>query len=303
MSLDTSPTNTSPFPLLELPNELLLEIGKHLEAPEISSLMLTNHHFASLFQLSLIQAAHSFIPASSYYLNIVPKAAVLNWAICKNHCEMVKKLLDTRGTTLNANELLRYGWGEYQRPLAYAESPEMSQILLDRGASVAQAFEDTPLFHPIVSMRPSLVRFWLDKGVDIHATSKSLEQRYIFLPRRTALHQSVTDYNWDDIPTALQVTEELLKRGADVNQLDSHGDTPLQVAVRELVHRVSVEGTDLFPKPYEERMKKYSTFVTLLLQYGADWGIKNAAGETVFEYCVREKYDEVLKVLRAHTLL
>lgn len=98
---------------------------------------------------------------------------------------------------------------------------QITKLLLEAGANpnTPVPHKGPPLFQAISKENPQLVKLLLDHGADIHASGEIQAG-----PIEAAV-------NLPKSKKALEVVALLIQRGADINQLDSYGNTALDVAL------------------------------------------------------------------------
>jgi ankyrin repeat protein len=116
------------------------------------------------------------------------------------------------------------------------------------------------------------VKLLLDKGADVnvaHVSELRVKNGLIAISRMTALMSAPE--------SSPEVMEALLKAGANVNAKDIRGMTPLMLAI----------ATDS-PDP---------RIVRLLLDHGADVGVKSTVGEGALDWAKKFNHPEILRLL------
>ena len=179
------------------------------------------------------------------------------------------ELLLERGATVDAVE----GWGG-QTPLMWASArrhPEMMQLLIDHGADVNLASTNrdyqrhvtaegrpksldsgglTPLLYAARENCLACVEVLLASGADINLPDPDLV---------SPLHLAIMNANWD-------IAKRLIDAGADVNQWDLFGESPLFTILGNYTRKDGGRGTSIDPTPQTTGRE----IVDLLLAQGAN---------------------------------
>lgn len=190
------------FPLLDLPNDLLVQIAKeHLGARDIKSLAQVNHHFEALMIPLLRQ-------------NEAGGVGALHWAAWKGHERIVAILLE-QGLDVNDRAVHYCTW----TPLHFASrtNENILRLLLEGGADVnaQDRIGCTVLHHAALSQNKERTKVLLKWGADM-----GLQDVY----GRTALHLAAA-------VGADGVLRVLLDAGADVRIRDLQGKTAFDHAM------------------------------------------------------------------------
>jgi serine/threonine-protein phosphatase 6 regulatory ankyrin repeat subunit B len=177
------------------------------------------------------------------------------------HTDIVGMLLE-KGVYVNAKD--KYGWTALMKASWHGHT-ETVAMLVDNGAdmTVRDCEEDlTPFQFACGDGNEELVKFFLDKGVDVNS-------------------------NTDDGPTALMlaclskninIIKMLIDNGANINWKDSEGVTAInQASFRE--------------KP---------EIVSLLLDNGADANIKDKWGDSAITKAIEYENTEILTLIKNH---
>ena len=154
------------------------------------------------------------------------------------HLSIVKLLLQ------HDKELLDFPDGHGVTPLFFAVRREQSEILqffLDRGVNVHASDHDgnTALMHACQTNNLEIVQLLLAAGVDVHARDKK---------QRTALHYAVTS------PSGETARELIFRHNANIFAVDKNGDTPLDWACRMERSNRTVVATDLLLEMLRRKM-------------------------------------------------
>ncbi|KAH0527112.1 hypothetical protein TsFJ059_002145 [Trichoderma semiorbis] len=189
----------------------------------------------------------------------------LHTAIMENKTAVVQLLLDRDADIKTAD---KDGYTPLQLAVAYVSEPEITALLLSKGAQVDAPCigqnGKTPLLmivrnelHPdwsIGEYEMDIAQLLLRYGADIKATNEE---------GNTALHISAEG--------ELELAELLLSNGAEVNATNDYGETPLFGAI------ISYYGELSMP------------VVQLLLNNGADVNIATNSGQTPLHFAVRSQ--------------
>jgi ankyrin repeat protein len=163
-----------------------------------------------------------------------------------------------------------------------ASTVEVAQFLVERGAklNLISSLGRVPLDYAIQQGKHiEVVRYLIRCGVDVN-----------YQPRldcfRTMLQWCISEVTVDEsnpsnlekIEISKRMLEILLEAGGDPSKQNAHGATVLHLAV----------------------MRKLKPIVELLLRYGADPCIRDAGGNSCFDYTDDESILELLKPYRAN---
>lgn len=161
-------------------------------------------------------------------------------------------------------------------PLHSTDSIEMVEFLLSHGAPLdsRNKLGETPLHEASQWGNAEKVRILLDHGAPVHAAMAD---------GRTPLHCALAPrLPWNELDTieertaraveeALDVVKILLWKGARLDALDSHGDTPLHIAARN----------------------GHLSLVELLMKHGADLTIHNAQAESPAQAALKANHKAI----------
>lgn len=243
---------------LQLPNELLLQIGEQLslfpEASHLNAFLQTNRRLANLIQPIIDKIA---VP-----VDLGRRKRVLHWASEKGFERLVGALLDNGGYVgaLDCN-----GW----TPLLHAAANGYVGIiakLLDKGANIeAKSYwgdRETALHFATLEGQEAVVKILVERGAELEIKSQS---------RSTALHFAV---EFEKEP----IVKFLIDNGANVNtQRDNEiGNSAIHLAIQN-----EDEG-----------------ILLLLLENGAKITSRNRCGDTALHLAVADiSRHEMVKVL------
>lgn len=200
-----------------------------------------------------------------------PLGTPLHDAVAIGSVELVEALLNREPGNIDAQgpgHVRLLGRFSGYPPLWHANSVEMMELLLNRGASldfVPWGSWETgeTLLHRRVT-RPDVVELLLDRGASVDAVDDN---------GKTPLHSAV-------IGGSAESVELLLNRGANVNAVTNDGETPLHVAVRR------ASGESSTPRDLE--------LMELLLNRGASVDAVNDNGETPLDIATSSKVIDLL---------
>ncbi|MHC4201279.1 MAG: ankyrin repeat domain-containing protein [Planctomycetota bacterium] len=228
----------------------------------------------------------------------------------------VVELLLAKGADPNATD--SGGW----TPLHNAGSREVAGLLLSSGAKLKARSADggTPLLAAALLERKGVVEFLIEAGADPKARDNS---------GWTALHLAALGPPPGDGNENVELAKLLIERGLDVNARDIWGGTPLHQAADArpemvkllLAHGAEIDATSVHSSGGDAPLHKAALYgsleaVRLLVEKGADVGLKDSDGNTALdmavamsesmpqdESCLRELrdvYDRIAAFLREH---
>jgi ankyrin repeat protein len=242
--------------------EALLEHGADINAPELLGLtalgMAAQAGNTAMVRLLLDRGAPVNRPMKgSFILPVYADDTPLALATVCNQLDAVTLLLD-RGAS--PNQSAHDGFPV----LHLAESKEIAELLIERGADVAsRGYEGrTPLHHAAMQARRAIVSLLLDHGVDPNAQDKNGDT-----PLLLALSQPIA---------SAEVIGLLIKHGADVNVRRRSGSSALHAALGR--DRKAME---------------------MLLDAGAAVDTPDQYGRTVLHWAVENKNMEIVELLLA----
>ena len=215
------------------------------------------------------------------------------------------------------------------RPLidaaAECRNPEIIRFMIDSGADVNlpsgknnNGFStlETPLMKAASYNSPTIVKLLINNGADIEALSRT---------EKNALYRSISSKNFETFKTLLAMGANpnakikygktvlsaavelssfkndkfinlLIKNGADVNALDSNGNTPLiNAGSSAIIARLLLEnGADVNARDSNGNtaliLSRYASHAEVLLNYGADINAVNKKGENALFYFLGDNH-------------
>jgi hypothetical protein len=249
--------------LLGLPNELLTEVGSHLESfNDLNSLARTSSFFHGMFNTNLYRRA---VAADAAILD-----DIIGWVLRRCPLASLALLLDSG---LSVNRTGNYGYYEQTMLRFLCEVPDprrtvpLARLLIQRGADLEVLgilHSETVLYSAIERNRCELARLLLAHGADPNSNKCG----------DTTLHLATRKHN-------VGMVNVLLAHGAAIDGRNAAGDTPLLAAVHFRAQDV----------------------ITTLLLHGADVGIPNNRGDTPLHYAscwVESEHHELVKSLLEH---
>lgn len=268
------------MPLLSLPNELLIQVGKELGPGDLDHFIRTNRRLASLLTPVLHKiAVHTDFGCLGH--------TVFIWAAEKGHIGLMNSLLGY-GSDIEATDSIQWS------PLiAAANGGQVATIrfLLDKGANlVAQHPEQlhgNALHYAAMAGQTEAAGVLLEKGADINAKA---------VCGGTALHMAVAH--------SYGISKLLLEEGANVDAQNDLGETPLLCAVRCRVGDMSglgIEpedcGDDAPIEPPAEAETSKDAIVQMLVAKGANVHLMNQMNETPLHYAAENGFVGVANIL------
>jgi ankyrin repeat protein len=254
----------SEFPLLKLPNELLLEVGSHLDSfQDLNSLVRSSSVFHKMFNTHLFRRA---VAADDAVLD-----DIVRWVLSRYRLASLTLLLDHG---LSVNRTLKSGGDVFRETMLHSlcnlDDPQravpLARLLIQRGADIqaADGLGCSVLIRAIIRRNCPIITLLLAHGADPNAANK-----------------------WGRTPLWIASRKEepwiaylLIAHGATIDAR-CNGETPLLAAIRTWSHAV----------------------ILLLLAHGADAGVQNTHGETVLHLAIRGsrgQSHEVAKLLLEH---
>jgi ankyrin repeat protein len=234
---------------------------------------LANHYGASPMSLAA-EIGHAeilelLLDAGADVNSATPEGLTALHGVARTGNLEAAELLLERGAKVDARE----GWGE-QTPLMWASArrhPEMMQLLIDHDADVDLAGTNrdyqrhvtaegrpksldsgglTPLLYAARENCMGCVEVLLASGADINLPDPDLV---------SPLHLAIMNSNWD-------IAKRLIDAGADVNQWDLFGESPLFTILGNYTRKDGGRGTSIDPTPQTTGRE----IVDLLLAKGAN---------------------------------
>lgn len=286
-------------PLLNFPNELLLQIAESLGARDLNSFLRTNRRLASL----LSDRFYKFAAQDK------DNFQAIHWAATFGKIGLINLLLNNgadiaaKGTDIFRWEALHYA--------VYSGNIDIVSLLLDRGAdiSVRDGEGNTSLHWAASQRRLAILKLLLSRG----AAPDAQDSR-----GSTALHMSVL-YGSPGCDKLLgDMVEALLEAGADPSISDSHGYTPLHRLVQSdeedvrAVQLILGRGADISARDHRGmtplhwvakgghrwNKQKGSEVAKLLVELGANPNTADDDGKTAFHYAAEAELQGVFRLLR-----
>lgn len=176
---------------------------------------------------------------------------------------------------------------------------DMIKLLLSSGADITfktKWKEDTPLLVALDSFGciPETIRLLIQAGADVNKTGKDSNSALIRAIRRNLdlLNRYQDDEKEIKIAQNIEIVKQLIDAGADVNQANAHGTTPLLCAVEfgrpELVKLLLESGAKTNVRDSQSREPlglavKFGNLalVKMLLAYGANADVRDSSGRKV----------------------
>lgn len=197
------------FPLLRLPNELILMVSQNLNANDLNSLLKANRRLASLLAL------HLTVLQDTLLKRIAKEDGKTGLCSAVEHRnEALVRLVLEKLANVNVNETIDIRGRTTLHWAAENGHVKLVELLLDKGAdSAAQSIDGSTPLHKAIFDEP-ILRMLLESGADI--TARSAEGL-------TPLHTAVYAGNE-------QIVKLLLERGSNVEATTVLGETPLHRA-------------------------------------------------------------------------
>jgi ankyrin repeat protein len=202
-------------------------------------------------------------------------------ASARGRLEMVRLLL-SKGANVNAQTA--YGATPLKKAAEYGNA-EVVRLLLDKGADLNAKLKDgsTALMWAAIAGHIDVVKLLLDKGADVHAKAEdgSTALMWAAVTGHSDLVTLLKGHGAElTLPTAAMIgdlaeVQRLVGSGADVNEQDSGGWTPLMYAAQK--GRLEV--------------------AELLLEKGADPNTKRKDGSTAFMDAIGSAQVDTIQLL------
>jgi ankyrin repeat protein len=253
--------------LLRLPNELFFDVGSHFESfNDLNSLVRTSRFFHRMFNTHLYRRA---VAADDIVLD-----DIVGWVLSEYRLASLTHLLDHGLAVNHIGRFVEDGYKETMlRFLCKLEDQERSA---------------------------ALARLLIQRGADTNSSESGIY-------RDTLLYTAVCHRN-------CSIAALLLAHGVDVNATDVNGDTLLHVACfmhgnnAEMIHLLIAHGADI-----EARSPDFDVTPLLacstghamsaLLEHGADVGVHDSIGETLWHRFARwaeSEHHELARSLLEH---
>jgi ankyrin repeat protein len=268
-----------------------------------------NHKNSVLMCAKSVEMAELLLDRGADVYDKVYENIPLFRAIELGSVEMARLLLD-RGARVNDKD---YAGDTPLFGAIESGSVEMARLLLDRGAYINAEDKEglTPLLVALWNNDVKKVELLLSKGADVNAGRGAASNLFWALQEeklrnllfdngveadardndgKTALMfeaMSMYEGGYYDPDTLFERNLRiLLERGANVNAVDQNGKTALMHAVE------SFQDNEGYNEYY---LKQLKSRVALLINSGADIGIKDKEGHTVFNLCKEEDLRQFIK--------
>lgn len=205
--------------LLDLPNELLLIVAKHLRPRYLNFLIQTSRFFFQCLTPLLHTLAAQDVVIHSPTQELSFRMPALIWAVFKGHEPLCRLLLE-KGADVGTRCNYRRSW----TPLIYAAHngrKDIVRLLLQNGADVNELDETgaTALMRAVTSRSLEVSRFLLENGADPNIQSKSGGPG-------CALHIAAS---LEPQHLAMAFLQLLSENGADLRHRDRYQKTALEI--------------------------------------------------------------------------
>ncbi len=209
----------------------------------------------------------------------------------RNMIDIVELLIE-KGADVNVMSRM----GSAIHRAAFKGNAEIAKILADNGANLESIIRSmTPLHLACNSGKAEVVKLLIEKGADVNVLGRYMP------PLVYALRSGQ--------PGVEECAKILIENGANVNNPDGYGDTPLIYAVRKgLVNSVKLlleNGAEqgIIDRKYYRTLlhyaaiNGYSDVAKVLTEYGIDKDWKDIYGKTALDYAGKHGNNEVVQVL------
>lgn len=177
--------------------------------------------------------------------------------------------------------------GNYSATLVPYLITNGADVNLESKESISSPFLITPLIQAIQSRKTSIARILIEAGANVNTPIRSYDSAYTATSDTgsTPLIIAVSGpYITEETPQLIQL---LLKKGADVNQADDNGNTPL---MRIMKWNVFYSWGGFFPESASEQI----AIVKQLLAAGANANMVNKEGKTALQFAVDYNKKELI---------
>lgn len=272
------------MPLLSLPNEILIQVGKELDPRDLDCFIRTNRHLDFL----LTPVLHKLAVHSE-----VDQVPVFIWAAEEGHVRLLSSLID------HGSDIQAFSKAGYTALMIAAHRGQIDTIrlLLDKGASMTaqnpEGLVECALHWAVMVGQTKAARVLLENGADVNSKD---------VYGGTPLHSAVL--------FSLKLSRLLLEKGADVDARNDLGQTPLLHAARDTARETYAreaildkdEGHLQVGIPEEEAPLKipkisHEAIVRTLLDKGANIHLMDNFGLTPLHCAAGNGYVEMVKIL------
>ena len=214
-----------------------------------------------------------------------------------NNLDLTSLLASIPLSTVNKTDV--YGRTAVWWTAAKGDLPSLA-LLINRGADIDKATHNRshPLNIAICSKHDACVRLLMGSS-----TNLNYQDIHGWTPLIWCCYRGVS----------VDIVEQLILNGADIDACDIHGQTPLQMASRgnhvQHVRCLISHGADLNKKningnsPLSHAIQQSNIqVIQILLQYNADYSFKSNAGETLLHFAAQYTDVRSLVILRSFDL-